>query len=199
MPSTPAVPIRILLPRLLLALIFMARAECATATIDVWVDPGHGNQDIGTPGIDGPAHPNEADLTMPTASSLYDWLITFGYDVHLTRNSEANNPAILLKPRARTRILNGLDPNDETHHSRTVRGLSSASIWMLPATRKTSAIARSTRRRSIGTRSPDPALPTTSPKASGLRPRSIQTSRAKRTWRSCPVVGTAGSSLETSS
>jgi N-acetylmuramoyl-L-alanine amidase len=95
------------------ATLVLVEARTAFATIDVWVDPGHGNYDTGTPGIDGPSLPNEANLTMPTSEWLFGWLESFGYTVALTRNGEGN-PTTWLKPRVRTRILNGLDPNDLT-------------------------------------------------------------------------------------
>lgn len=89
----------------------IGHARPAQATIDVWVDPGHGNYDSGTVGIDGSSPPNEANLTQPTAQWLLDWLQSFGYSAALTRNTEGN-PVLWLKPRDCTRILNGATQND---------------------------------------------------------------------------------------
>ena len=85
---------------------------CANATIDCWIDPGHGNADTGAQGIDGPSRPNEADITFHMCQTwLQSSLVGYGYDVALTRNSEGSNSFRLL-PSQRTRIMNGVIAND---------------------------------------------------------------------------------------
>jgi N-acetylmuramoyl-L-alanine amidase len=102
----------------LLVLLF-AVLECVAAPradavpiIDCWIDPGHGNADTGTQGIDGPGRPNEADITFAMCQNwLQAWLGDYGYDVALTRNSKGSSSFKLL-PSQRTRILNGKTAND---------------------------------------------------------------------------------------
>jgi N-acetylmuramoyl-L-alanine amidase len=94
----------------ILLLVVVPRAHAVV--IDCWIDPGHGNADSGTQGIDGPGRPNEADITFHMCQTwLQDWLWGYGYDVALTRNSEGSNSFKLL-PSQRKRILNGLSAND---------------------------------------------------------------------------------------
>jgi N-acetylmuramoyl-L-alanine amidase len=84
----------------------------AVPIIDCWIDPGHGNNDTGTQGIDGPGRPNEADITFAMCQNwLQAWLGGYGYDVALTRNSEGSDSFKLL-PSQRTRVLNGQSAND---------------------------------------------------------------------------------------
>lgn len=98
-----------LVPFLVLQFLAVSRAH---ATIDCWIDPGHGNKEIGAQGIDGPSRPNEADITFAMCQNwLQAWLGGYGYDVALTRNSEGSDSFKLL-PSQRTRILNGLAQND---------------------------------------------------------------------------------------
>lgn len=42
---------------LFLLLLQIALASRVHATIDCWIDPGHGNKDSGAQGIDGPGRP----------------------------------------------------------------------------------------------------------------------------------------------
>ncbi len=99
----------ILLCFLVLQTTFVPRSH---ATIDCWIDPGHGNKDTGAQGIDGAGRPNEADITFHLCQTwLQAWLGGYGYDVALTRNSEGSSTFKLL-PSQRTLILNGGATND---------------------------------------------------------------------------------------
>jgi len=95
-----------------LVVLHLMGAPCAHATIDCWIDPGHGNADTGAQGIDGPGRPNEADIAFHMCETwLQGWMTGYGYDVALTRNSEGSGSFKLL-PAQRTLILNGESPND---------------------------------------------------------------------------------------
>jgi N-acetylmuramoyl-L-alanine amidase len=57
----------------------------ALATIDVWVDPGHGGSDPGNVGINGDGAPNEEHVTLPIGSYLLNRLGSFNYTCYQTR------------------------------------------------------------------------------------------------------------------
>jgi N-acetylmuramoyl-L-alanine amidase len=77
------------------------------AQVDVWIDPGHGGHDSGAEGINGPAVPNEKNLTLQVASVLQSRLAQIGWLSLMTRNSD-----IYWTKTRRTLIAAGQRPND---------------------------------------------------------------------------------------
>ncbi|MDP4083393.1 MAG: SH3 domain-containing protein [Bacillota bacterium] len=84
------------------------------------LDPGHGGQDSGTTGFGGT---QEKDLTLRTATLLYDKLKSSGANVILTRN---NDTYISLPDRVSASIFNNADAFISLHYDsdtdRSVRG-----------------------------------------------------------------------------
>lgn len=69
------------LPVLFLGMLQLTAPPRVSATMDCWIDPGHGNGDTGTQGIDGPGRPNEADITFHMCQVwLQAWLSGDGHD-----------------------------------------------------------------------------------------------------------------------
>jgi N-acetylmuramoyl-L-alanine amidase len=70
----------------------------ATATIDVWIDPGHGGSKPGALGWNDEELPNEAELALDVSEWLEGDLAAFAYVVRKTRNADSTN----VSPRQRT-------------------------------------------------------------------------------------------------
>jgi N-acetylmuramoyl-L-alanine amidase len=68
----------------------------AQPTVDVWVDPGHGAHDIGTPGFDSVRV--EKNIALQVSAHVFARISDLGYSVYLTRLSDYFVP---LEDRAR--------------------------------------------------------------------------------------------------
>ena len=60
------------------------------ATVDVWVDPGHGGYDTGTPGFDSVR--KEKNIALQVSANLFSQLANLGYSAYLTRLSDYDVP-----------------------------------------------------------------------------------------------------------
>lgn len=95
----------VLLAILMLVLLL---AGTSRAEIDVWIDPGHGGNDPGALGFNGPAEPNEKELVIGVTTFLQGDLTGLGYDAHKTKNADTTYFNLL----RRRLIANGEAPND---------------------------------------------------------------------------------------
>lgn len=104
-----AVRIRLLLLVALYLVTLAMQANPARGQVDVWVDPGHCCQKPGAVGFNGPAPPNEMDLTFDVADWLQGKLFGLGYFTYKT----VNHPTSFFEPSERAFIANGTIANDD--------------------------------------------------------------------------------------
>src|SRR5437762_4540012 len=64
----------------------MPRPSRAQATVDVWIDPGHGGPDKGNPGYDKVRV--EKNIALQLSAHLYNSLGAAGYSSYITRLSD---------------------------------------------------------------------------------------------------------------
>lgn len=79
------------------------------AHLDVWVDPGHGGDDPGAVGWDGPGDPDEKDLTLAVCQFLEVDLLGLGMFSRLMINSDST----YITPETRAAVANGTETNDQ--------------------------------------------------------------------------------------
>lgn len=90
-----------------IAIALIATPSTLLAQVDVWIDPGHGDQDDGAPGYSGQPDGREKILTYEVSSLLYSRLGQIGFSSLKTRNGD-NYPTL----DRRALMASGNAPND---------------------------------------------------------------------------------------